>query len=150
MLCFPPCLECEYGDVKLEDGKPFIFAQGQFHPICGHGFWDKKYGINIFCKTLGFKSGSVLAKRLKAAVDLMRVGGCLGTDTNLTTCSGDTCSDMELGGACNSHPGVKCTAGTWSTMKVKCEGAKGTYTSCGKGLFLRILKNEWNKFQPDW
>ena len=140
---FSPCLECEYGDVKLEDGIPFMFAQGQFHPICGHGFWDRKYGIDIFCKTLGFKSGSVLAKT-QTAVDTMRVGGCVDTDTNLTTCSSGICNDMELGGVCNSHPAGKCTAGIRAGMKVKCEEAKGTYTSCGKGLFdIKLIISEW-------
>ena len=130
--------DCEYGDVKLENEIPFIFAGGAFHPICRHWFWDSDHGINLFCKTLGFSSGILTSTGgLPLTQDAMRVGGCADMDTNLTTCSG-RCNDMKVGGACSDDGGSACMAGKNAGLTVKCDGMISTFKLCGRGLYDKI------------
>merc|ERR1712166_459766 len=38
-------------DAKLVGGYPYLkWTDGKYHPICGHCFWDKKRGADLFCK----------------------------------------------------------------------------------------------------
>ena len=30
-----------------------VFFNGQWHPICGHSFWDNSHGAELFCHQLG-------------------------------------------------------------------------------------------------
>ena len=110
-----------------------IFAEGHFHPICGHGFWNGEFGFNTFCKLLGFQTGSLIEK-LNATDDSMRVGQCAEADSNLTECNTGVCNDMNLGGACNSHPSAKCVKGAEAAIRMKCNQGKGSYSSCGGGM----------------
>ena len=127
--------------MKLENDEPMIFAHGDFHPICGAGFWNNEHGINIFCKTLGYTSGVLTSTKRSLAVhvDAMRVGQCKSTDTNLTACSSNICNDMELGGACNNYVASKCMKGEMMRMKIKCNGGEGKLVSC-KGILFCIFR----------
>ena len=114
-----------------------IFAEGGFHPICGHGFWNNDYGYNTFCKLLGFQT-AISNNRVVTDVDAMRVGGCRESDTNLTKCSMGNCNEMKLGGVCTDHHKSRCMKGSNAVKKIKCmdgnQEGKGTYSSCGGGL----------------
>ena len=139
LFIFLSSTDCEYGDVKLENEIPFIFAGGAFHPICGHYFWAlHDQGVNLFCKTLGFSSGALTSKQIPLTQDAMRVGGCVETDTNLTKCSGG-CNDMEVGGACPGIGTSKCMAGKNAGLTVKCDGMISTFKLCGRGLYDKLL-----------
>ena len=51
--------DCSYGDLKLADnGVPYIYMRGSFHPICGRYLWDAgDAGPSLFCKNLGYEKG---------------------------------------------------------------------------------------------
>ena len=36
-----------------------ILHGGQWHPICGHIFWDNNFGADLFCKILGYQFGII-------------------------------------------------------------------------------------------
>ena len=56
---------CRNGDVKIsKDGTPYFFWNGKFYPICGHWFWDTKYGAKSFCQKLGYMNGHIKEKRV--------------------------------------------------------------------------------------
>ena len=42
-------------DAKLVDGYPYLkWTDGKYHPICGHYFWDKQRGADLFCNRAGY------------------------------------------------------------------------------------------------
>ena len=47
-------------------------------PICGHYFWDNQYGVNLFCKKLGYDSGSFSGRDAgqKYYRESFRIGKC--------------------------------------------------------------------------
>merc|ERR1719225_712745 len=103
---------CVMPDVRLgKNDMAEIRVNGKWTPICGHYFWDKQYGANLFCQKLGWKSGE-FGKKItlpKNANPAIRIGTCEVEDTSLEACSGQ-CNDQTTGGdtECgNCEPGAR-------------------------------------------
>merc|ERR1711971_132686 len=114
-------------DVRLENGIPEVYINGQFYPICGHYFWDNDNGADLFCRELSYqyRSGEithgrrgVLPQRLNK--DAVSIGKCYKDDI-LKSCTGGGCNNLQIGGEC---PGLfgrgRCTAGARAGIKIRC------------------------------
>ena len=122
-LFFHSITECKRGDVELaDDGVPNIFLDGSMHPICGNYLWDNEHGATIFCKKLGFLSGTRELTFETMTVDAFYVGICRATDVDLTDCTGGW-NVKRLGG-------VSCAAGQKIGIKFFCSGGKGSQNAC--------------------
>jgi len=77
-------------DAKLVGGYPYLkWTDGKYHPICGHYFWDKKRGADLFCKRAGYSSGGKFGQRGGMfETDAIRVGKCRSSDTDIRNCHG--------------------------------------------------------------
>ena len=70
---------------------------------------------------MGHSSGTLLDKAAGAYLtDSFRIGECKKDDPWLQ-CSGG-CNDYELGGGCQEHKFVKCTAGQTVKITIYCSG----------------------------
>ena len=96
------------------------------HPICGNYLWNTQHGATIFCKKLGFSSGTSTPVHQKMPVDAYFVGICGATDVDLTACTGGS-NVRRLGGFAG---GVSCEAGKNAGIKFTCSGGKGRQNSC--------------------
>ena len=120
---------CKDGDVSFHDGNPLVFSKGEFFAICGDAFWDNQHGADLFCKTLSYESGAIqrVKGRSTSTSKAFRVGVCLNTDINLSTCSGGRNKHTI-------HPFKECTNGY--TYKIVCSGGNGAKASCKPGFFI--------------
>ena len=97
-------------------------VNGNWSPICGHWFWNNKYGATLFCQMLDpiYTSGIVKKhKEIPLASDGMRIGQCTSNDNSLLSCTGG-CNDLELGGQCSNYHHSKCGAGQGATVEIQC------------------------------
>ena len=101
------------------------------HPICGNYLWNNEYGATIFCKKLGFSSGTREAlPHQSLPVDAYFVGKCGPADVDLTACTGGY-NYRRLGGIDPTSNGrVSCDAGRLGGIKFFCGGGKGSQNSC--------------------
>ena len=115
----------ENGDIRVKQEKyPEVFLNGNWSPICGHFFWDTKYGADLFCQKLDpkFTSGIVSkspGKRL--ASDGVRIGKCQPEDRSLLSCTGG-CNDLGIG---KGFGCANCEAGQLASVEIQC--FTGTY-----------------------
>ena len=57
-----------------DGGVPMMSIDGFFHPICSHHFSNSS-GVNLFCKKLGFESGTVTENDLTSTgIGAVQVG----------------------------------------------------------------------------
>ena len=109
------------GDLRLRENKyPEILINDKWSPICGHYFWDNKYGATIFCQKLSseYISGKVKNTGLPLASDGVRIGLCNSQDKSFSLCSGGGCNDYpEVGGQCG---GGNCSAGQRASIEIEC------------------------------
>ena len=99
-----------------------IYWNNIWSPICGHYFWDNKFGAKKFCEQLGCYSGGEVLPLFPIkgdsisthpihrnySVDAFRLGMCLKED-KWGYCTGN-CNDNVIGGTCfqNSHANEQC------------------------------------------
>ena len=118
----PKAKKCD-NDLRLRENKyPEILINDKWSPICGHHFWDNKYGATIFCQKLSseYISGKVKNTGLPLASDGVRIGLCNSQDKSFSLCSGGGCNDYpEVGGQCG---GGNCSAGQAATIEIECFG----------------------------
>ena len=124
---------CKDGDVSFHDGNPLVFWKGGFFAICGDAFWDNQHGASVFCKTLGYESGTIekAAGRSTSTSKAFRVGWCLSTDVNLSNCSGGRNKHT-------THPFKECTNDY--TYKIVCRGGDGAKASCKPGFLYKCFE----------
>ena len=126
---------CSNGDVKLEQlGTPFIFWDNQWMPICGHYFWDNHEGATLFCRKMGYDSGSFWGKGygFKYYIDSFRIGKCKSGD-EWESCSGG-CNDYQIGGSCSNKYSAKCDWDQAVEITIKCSGGDSIKTSSCTGI----------------
>ena len=109
-----------------KDNSPMFFKGRRFHPICKASFVSNTFGVELFCKQLGYRSGLITETSLPLVEPAIRVGRCLEVDTELAECTGGG-NTMETGGGCS---GNCCEAGQSSRMKVVCFGGEGKVHTC--------------------
>ena len=114
---------CVDGDVMLsKDHSPMFFKGGRFHPICRASFQLNKFGIELFCKQLGYQSGLITENSLLLVEPAIKIGKCLAGDIDLAECTGGQNVYKSSSG---------CSAGQHTQMKVVCFGGKGRTHTCG-------------------
>ena len=98
-------------------------------PICGHYFWDNQYGVNLFCKKLGYDSGSFSGRDAgqKYYKESFRIGKCTSGD-RLESCTGG-CNDYRKGGECSNNNQAKCYKTSGAKMTIKCSGGSNHQTT---------------------
>ena len=111
-------------------------------PICGHYFWDNQNGAKLFCRKMGYSSGSFSGRGSgkKYGIDSFRIGKCNVGD-KWESCSGGW-NDYEGGGACsNSPPGRgKCDKDQRVKITIKCSGGDSIKTtSCRGNQILSLI-----------
>ena len=93
-----------YSDVRLVDGgKPEVFYNNRWRPICGHFFWDNNNGADLFCQQLnqGYLSGTINKGNVAEyflGSDALQIGKCRSGDRWLN-CNGG-CNSLQVGGQC--------------------------------------------------
>ena len=95
----------------------------RWSPICGHYFWDNDYGVNKFCKALGYDYGDLRKGNKKSQSQGFWIGKCKKHDS-FPHCTGNKrCNKMSLGGTCriNILGGPSCNKGHHKIFKVKCQ-----------------------------
>ena len=139
---------CGDGDVRTADHAtgtpasaldkattPEVYYKGEWHPVCGHGFWDNGNGATTLCKQLGFGAGDVVGGhwpgRQPAGVypkDAMPVGEC-GAGEPLTNCTGgrNGWGNFSAGGGTAGRGW--CHQGNKVRMAITCSGGSAHRTS---------------------
>lgn len=101
-----------------------VFHNGQWHPICGHYFWNNGIGANLYCQQLGYDLGEIRPESTSASrqvalpSDGIRIGMCNEGDTWLS-CTGG-CNDLSVGGDHCSN----CQAGAMAGLQIDCFNGK--------------------------
>ena len=119
-----------------------ILHDGQWHPICGHIFWDNDFGADLFCKILGYQFGIIRpesnseSRQVPLPKDGIRIGECNEEDTNLKHC---TERDNDL-----SFPS-NCKQEEMAGIKIDCfmEGMKIISNHVIIGLFFVFSPENW-------
>merc|ERR1711935_600465 len=114
-------------DVKLENGIPEVYINGQYYPICGHFFWDNDNGVDLFCRELNYRyrSGEITHGRRgispqRLNKDAVSIAKCYKDDI-LKSCTGGGCNNLQIGGNCPGAFGRgRCTAGARAGIKIRC------------------------------
>ena len=137
---------CINGDVKLEDDDtPNIYWNGVWYPICGHGFWKNKIGVQKFCDRLGYQDGNLSpAKSTTYGRDAFRVGKCKESDKWLRSCTGG-CNDYKVGGRCSDVWTHKCGKEAHVAFAISCFSPRSSFlrSSCiGKKIFTSSLQSK--------
>ena len=135
MFVLEHCLD---GDVKWDhdgsEGQPFVFWDKQWVPLCGHFFWDNDDGATLFCKKLGYNSGTVIPQSgQKYSVDSFRIGVCKEGDSWLS-CSGGR-NDYKIGGSFDTYPSAKCDVLANVKIHIKCRGGENIKTSSCRSTY---------------
>ena len=112
---------CANGDVMLKNvGRPYIYWNDKWSPICGHFFWDNEIGVNKFCRKLGHQAGAIFDKQgYHYTVDAIRLGTCKEDDNWDTGCSGGH-NDYKLGGKIGLTGA--CLKTSSNAFRIKCDG----------------------------
>ena len=106
-------------DVRHGETAEF-FHDGQWHPICGHHFWDNDVGADLFCKKLGYDFGKIRPESTKSnpqvplPKDGIRIGTCNEGDT-FGSCTGGA-NELSIGGVTSSD----CQSGVMAGLKIDC------------------------------
>ena len=110
-----------------------VFWANQWMPICGHAFWDNQEGAKLFCKKMGYESGTFSGRGSghKYGVDSFRIGKCLSGD-KWESCSGG-CNDYQGGGACSVYPPAKCDKDQAVKITIQCSGGDNSHSSSCTG-----------------
>ena len=125
---------CSTGDVKLEtDGTPYVFWYNQWTPICGHYFWNNQEGAKLFCRKMGYKSGSLSGhgSGQKYATDSFRIGECNSNDM-WENCRGGH-NDYQIGGRFNQGT-AKCDRYQEVKITIWCGEGDSTKTTSCRGI----------------
>ena len=105
-----------------------LYSDGEFHPICGHWFWNDEVGADTFCRNLGYQSGvrdpQYNDNKAIFSTNAVPVGNC-NVDEDLDACTGggNVWNDMNTE---NNY----CHAGKSVGMKVKCSGVPAEGNNC--------------------
>ena len=126
-----------------ERNEPMIFQEKKFHPICAASFADNQHGINLFCKKLGYDSGSIVSRGEQLQANATMIGRCESHDTSLEDCSGS----MKIGGGCESGDSYCCMKNQKRGMRVRCfgGGVEKKSHSC-KGMLLSVFYSNMPKY----
>jgi len=94
---------CKEWDVRLVKrsglrGTPEIFFDGEFHPICGHYFWDKQENAKSFCSKMGHTGGELFKIREQYWTDSVeiRTWGQFYGDGLTSHCSDEHAVSIEI------------------------------------------------------
>ena len=129
---------CKNGDVRLRDGgKPRVYWNNNWVPICGHYFWDNAHGATLFCKKMGYETGTVSDTGKRYSQDSLRIGKCNIGDA-LESCKGG-CNDYKVGKSCKNNDSVKCGKGERVGISIKCQGDSRKTSSCKDTEGNRLL-----------
>ena len=102
-----------------------MFWNNRWTPICGHWFWDNQIGASLFCKKLGYDSGTVSGKGSgqKYSVDSFLIGRCKIGD-KIERCT-DNANRYEISYLCRRSQAVRiniqCTGGN-RVKTASCDG----------------------------
>ena len=135
-----PRTRCKNGDVRtvtIDDARtptlahtkttPEFFYSGEWHPICGHYFWDNENGAATLCRKLGFDAGKLVAKGLQFSQDAIPVGKCEANQA-LTSC--------KLGDYKRQPVPEPCARGKPAGVAMQCSGgSKQRTASCITGVY---------------
>ena len=120
-----------------KDAVPYFCTEGKFSPICGHGFWNNRYGADAFCQALGFtggtlsKDGRKIRKKKQGIYeqDAFMIGTCKSLDAI------DKCA-----GGHNTYSFVpNCRVGNNVKVFVTCDGnTLGSALICGSGKIEKL------------
>ena len=149
---------CADGDVRTVDAAgsptsalntattPEVYYNGQWHPVCGHEFWDNNHGATTVCKKLGFASGTAATSGTDVLKHAMMVGECRAGEP-LTSCTGgknmwgnldaEWCGKGKYGGRSLS---VKCVEGAALAAKRTAICGAGTSTCSGHYLNMSFIR----------
>ena len=117
---------CKDGDVKIgNDDIAMMYKDGALHPICMYGFVDGTNGGNLFCKKLGYDTGSVSSVSVTTTDNAIQVGACQSSDDDIASCTGGVCNTLEVGGTCGTITSP-CGPGNVA-MKITCSSASSTF-----------------------
>jgi len=119
---------CKSGDVRLVDGRPDIFWDGAWIPICGHHFWDDSVGAEIVCSMLGGSGGTVKNLGATYESDAMPVGRCQMGNllTQCTMNEGSPFGNLD-------YNGVQCRMGEEVAIRIDCQDPPPMSASCKDG-----------------
>ena len=87
----------------VDGGKPEVFYNNRWRPICGHYFWDNNNGADLFCQQLnqGYLSGTInkgTVAEYYLDSDALQIGRCRNGDRWLNCYGG--CNSLQVGGLC--------------------------------------------------
>ena len=119
-----------------------IYWNNTWSPICGHYFWDNKFGAKKFCEQLGCYSGGEVSPLFPIkgdsisthpihrnySVDAFRLGMCLKED-KWGYCTGN-CNDYTIGGTCFQNSHANCSTGEPVGIKITCPCTCTKSSSC--------------------
>ena len=98
-------------------------------------------GANLFCKKLGYESGTQQTTGGSFGEDALRIGNCKEGDS-LTDCTGG-CNDYQLGGkflSCISKV-ADCSKGKQAKMSISCTGGSNPSKSSCEGTDMHLSFN---------
>ena len=99
-------------------GKPEVYFQGNWVPICGLWFKKNAFGASLFCQQLGLDSGKVHFTERELEQDALIIGRCNEEDDNLMSCT-ETCNGYVLG-TYDECPQGDCTKGAPVGIDIEC------------------------------
>jgi len=110
---------CQYADVRLDNGLAYVWDGSDWDEICGHWFWNNNNGATAVCNRLGYSSGT-WTRTNEYAPDgqAFMIGSC------------NNPSDFPN---CYSQP--NCNGGDAPTIRITCDGNSAiTANSCGTAV----------------
>ena len=105
------------------DGTAMMYLNGAFHGICGGYFWNpNNNNANLFCRKMGYDSGTMGDKVYSLDHPRIKVGTCTKLDTDIANCTGGPCNDYALGGYCqkSGQGRTNCNAYKSNGVKITC------------------------------
>ena len=106
-------------------GKPEVYFQGNWVPICGPWFRGNNVGATLFCQQLGFDSGKSHNTKRELEADALIIGKCQDGDKWLE-CTED-CNGNVLG-TFDECPNVNCKESSPEGLDIEC--FRGTKNVC--------------------
>ena len=113
--------------LQLDTGIPYLHDGSSFRPICSHCFHDGVHGAVLFCRKLGYDSGSIIDPEYYFYENVVDVGVCLDTDKDLISCSGVKCHPSWCNGTTRQARKIECTGGIEKKLRLSCS-LKGKQT----------------------
>lgn len=111
---------------------PYVYRNGAWHPICGHGFAETGVGADAVCKAVGFESGTAVYIGSQFDTAAVAVGACYPDET-LDQCTAGQNAFFDTSGSLAS-----CGVGQPVGVQVQCTIGHNTtqyrITSCSNNV----------------